>query len=409
MRQHTRIEYCLENYRNTIEFSDLSGELADYPQLYSDVENSAPVAGLSLVVANPDTLLDGKPTTETTIFWLWKDSNNVYTYDPDGDALTLHFSGINEYVVGNVTLGGEVVGIATTVTVAAEYFVTYYAVDANNTASNVVSYHLEVEPSDGNKRPVCIIAVSKINPKEGTNVIFDWTQSYDPNGDALTSLDMQVSKDGGSYERVNNKSDYFVSSDNYTITLSFKTYGTYKFRISMKDAKGAWSNWVGGDIHVRERYPEPIISTLSSTTYEDSRVNRWKEGYSTASNGMYIRMNNIHVYTNYAREVIEYKNRNGTYNNVLAYPVAPDTVFMCLHEQRSKENGNFSYGTDPYFGEKTPRALTEDEIIQMYNNGVDNMIIYDPKTGTIIDFYSPLNTLIGYNWDKPSITYGYDD
>lgn len=52
-----------------------------------DTENT-PVADLSYMVANQDTLLDGSFTTDTIIYWLWSNGTTDYTYDPDGDEIS---------------------------------------------------------------------------------------------------------------------------------------------------------------------------------------------------------------------------------------------------------------------------------------------------------------------------------
>ena len=88
----------------------------------ADTENTPPVADLSYMVANQDTLLDGSFTTDTIIYWLWSNGTTDYTYDPDGDEITGRFlGGINEYVLGNVTIGDKVVGFATKFNVAAQH------------------------------------------------------------------------------------------------------------------------------------------------------------------------------------------------------------------------------------------------------------------------------------------------
>lgn len=101
--------YQLENSEDTTPL--LNGFSAENDGV-STYSNSAPVAGLTLIVANPESIVNGKATTDTILYWVWNDGENVYTYDPDGDEIaSYNISGINEYVTGNVSLGGEVVGL----------------------------------------------------------------------------------------------------------------------------------------------------------------------------------------------------------------------------------------------------------------------------------------------------------
>ena len=50
-------------------------------------ENNSPIAGLQMVVLNPESLINGKLTTETQMAWLWSYNGENYTYDPDGDNI----------------------------------------------------------------------------------------------------------------------------------------------------------------------------------------------------------------------------------------------------------------------------------------------------------------------------------
>lgn len=128
--------YQLENAENTTVLLNGITVEDDGISLYS---NSAPVAGLTLIVANPESIVDGKATTDTILYWVWNDGENLYTYDPDGDEISSYnISGINEYVTGNVTLGGEVVGFATHITEAGPHECIYYVTDSEGNTSNVV-------------------------------------------------------------------------------------------------------------------------------------------------------------------------------------------------------------------------------------------------------------------------------
>ena len=100
--------------------------------------------------------------------------------------------------------------------------------------------------------------------------------------------------------------------------------------------------------------------------------------------------------------------RKGTYLNVLAYPVAPGTHFLCAETLWNANVGMEEDDTDPFFGVETPRILSAAEI-----EAIDSVprwkdykyIIFDANRGKIIDFYSPLNTIIGNHWDEPVLGY----
>ncbi len=175
----------------------------------SDTENTPPVADLSYMVANQDTLIDGNFTTDTIIYWLWSNGTTDYTYDPDGDEITGRFlGGINEYVLGNVTIGDKIVGFATKFDVAAQHELIYYVQDENGAYSNIIRYAFVVEPADGNKRPVCLVSVDKANPIVGQKVKFDWSRSYDPDGESLSSVRVRVYDSKCNAKIINTSSKY---------------------------------------------------------------------------------------------------------------------------------------------------------------------------------------------------------
>ncbi len=217
--------YQLENSENTTPL--LNGFSAEDDGI-SAYSNSAPVAGLTLIVANPESIVNGKATTDTILYWVWNDGENVYTYDPDGDEIaSYNISGMNEYVTGNVSLGGEVVGFATQITEAGPHELLYYVTDTNGNTSNVVRYTIEIEPADGNKRPVCSLKVIKGPYIMNKNVVFNWSDSYDEDsGDYISAVRVRVYTDNG-YELVTTKSEYYVAADNNGITLKFSQTGTY--------------------------------------------------------------------------------------------------------------------------------------------------------------------------------------
>lgn len=217
--------------------------------------NRAPIAGLTNMVANPDTVINGNMTTETIMYWLWNDGQTDYTYDPDGDEITDYYvDGITDYILGDVTIGDTVVGFATKITLAAEHELFFQVRDENGAYSNIVYFVFPVEPADGNQRPVCVISAPVTSPNEGENVGFLWSSSYDPDGDTLSSVRIRVYDETGTYENVNSSSDYYVNMASTGIVLRFTDAGQYYVWISLSDSKGAWSDWNVTEINVHETY-----------------------------------------------------------------------------------------------------------------------------------------------------------
>lgn len=393
--------YQLENAENTTVLLNGITVEDDGISLYS---NSAPVAGLTLIVANPESIVDGKATTDTILYWVWNDGENLYTYDPDGDEISSYnISGINEYVTGNVTLGGEVVGFATHITEAGPHECIYYVTDSEGNTSNVVRYTIEIESADGNKRPVCSLKVQKGPYYVNENVIFNWSDSYDEDAaDSLSAVRVRVYTNSG-YELVTANSKYYVAADNNGITLNFSDIGTYTVMVSVSDNHNAWSNWVGGSINVEERTSQ--ILKLANEDWSDSKYVRWKP---TGSNSymyhtLYSRLGGeICVDASRVIELASYTNHKATYYNVVMAPIAEGTYFSCS-ETWSSATGNPNVYTDPYFELKTPRSITQSEINALENAGEDFYIVYNPNTLEVIDFNCPLNPLIYYQWSE--VTY----
>lgn len=225
----------------------------DLLSVLADTENTPPVADLSYMVANQDTLIDGNFTTDTIIYWLWSNGTTDYTYDPDGDEITGRFlGGINEYVLGNVTIGDKIVGFATKFDVAAQHELIYYVQDENGAYSNILRYAFSVEPADGNKRPVCLISVDNTTPIVGQKVKFSWSRSYDPDGDSLSSVRAHVCDSDGNEELVGGSSKYFVGMGDSCVYLKFDKIGKYTIRIEIGDTNNNWSNWNTSTVEVRE-------------------------------------------------------------------------------------------------------------------------------------------------------------
>lgn len=216
-------------------------------------ENTAPVAGLTYMIANPESLLNGKITTDTVIYWLWNDGTTEHTYDPDGDEIDGYFiDGVNDFVTGNLTLGGKVVGFATAITVAAEYDLFFYVSDTKGAYSNIVHYTFSVEPADGNQRPICSATVSDASPLQEQKVLFDWTASSDPDNDQINGVRVRVYDPSGYYEYVTASSKYYVGMADNKLVLKFPELGSYQIWIALRDSKNAWSDWEIISINVIE-------------------------------------------------------------------------------------------------------------------------------------------------------------
>ena len=172
---------------NVVSKSNSDSGIATY------AENSAPVAGLTNMVVNPETMLNGKSTTETVVYWLWYDGETRYSYHPDGYEIVDYFlGGIDPYIIGQVTLEDEIIGFATQITKAAEHDLYFQVVDENGNFSEELDLVLEVEPSDGNTRPVCHIITATQTPYKNDNVFFDWSTSSDADGDQITGAEVKV-------------------------------------------------------------------------------------------------------------------------------------------------------------------------------------------------------------------------
>lgn len=394
--------YQLENIESTTVL--LNGISIDNNDGISTYSNSAPVAGLTYMVANSESIVNGKATTDTIIYWLWNDGTTEYTYDPDGDEIANRFvNGIYEYIIGNVTLGDEVVGFATKITEAGPHELTYYVTDSNGNTSNIVRYTIDIEPAGGNKRPICSLKVSTGPYYVNSNVLFNWSDSYDEDsGDYISAVRVRVYTNGD-YELVTTNSEYYVSADNTGITLKFSETGTYGIMVSVSDNHNAWSNWIGGNIEVTEKTVQ--ILKLADTEWSDSKYVRWKP---TGSNSymyhtLYSRLGgDICVVSSEAVRISSYTNHNGTYYNVNIAPIAEGTLFSCA-ETWSSATGNPNSNADPYFGIDTPRRITQEEIEILEADNKVNYIVYNPTTLEVIDFYSVLNPLIAYGWSTIGI------
>lgn len=244
----------------------------------SVTENTPPVAGLSYMIANPDTLLNGSFTTDTIIYWLWSNGTTDYTYDPDGDEITgRYLSGINDYVLGSVTIGDTIVGFATQFTVAAQYRLEYFVIDEHNAVSDDLVYSFVVEAADGNRRPICKVSANTFTTIPGQSITFNWSGSYDPDGDSLSSVSVCVYDSDENSEFVTTTSKYYDGMTSQSIKIKFDKPGAYRVRFEISDSNNNWSNWVTADITVREASVIKNV-TLNTGDYETTNMNDFKWG-----------------------------------------------------------------------------------------------------------------------------------
>lgn len=207
--------------------------------IQTQADNQAPVAALKYTVLNPDSLINGNFTTETQIAWLWSYNGENFTYDPDGDAITdIKIGGIpNSAIIGTIT--GNL-GFATQFSTPGQYQMTYQVQDSNGAWSNIVKFVINIEPADGNTRPVCNIVYTPKSLTTGQLMMISWKNSYDLDaGDSITAAGGMVIKDGVT----NDLSKYLKTLTNTECTVAFDESGTYEIWMRVVDSHGAWSNW----------------------------------------------------------------------------------------------------------------------------------------------------------------------
>lgn len=168
------------------------------PQLMvlADDVNAPPVAALQVVILNPESMVNGNFTTETQLAWLWAYNGNLFTYDPDGDEIAdVKIGGISsDDIIG--TLNGGI-GFATQFSTAAQYILTFQVQDSRGAWSNVAQYAFQIEPADGNTRPVCGIGISSNKVTVNQLMMVSWADSTDSDaGDSITGCNGVVIKEG---------------------------------------------------------------------------------------------------------------------------------------------------------------------------------------------------------------------
>ena len=132
---------------------------SNIPLIYNDGANHAPVAELKATILNPESMVNGHFTTQTQIAWLWEFNGEKFTYDPDGDTIVnMSIGGISSNDIIGTINGG--IGFATQCKTPAQYILTFKVQDSKGAWSNTAQYVFEIEPVDGNTRPVCHLGTS---------------------------------------------------------------------------------------------------------------------------------------------------------------------------------------------------------------------------------------------------------
>lgn len=246
----------MENDADSLDDSEKSASRSD---------NHKPIAQLKYAIMNPDSLLDGKITTNTQIAWLWSYNGQNFLVDPDGDKITnMNIDGIpKDSIVGYLT--GNI-GFATKFDVAGQYILRFKCMDEHGLWSDVWSINVPVEPADGNKRPNCVINYSTLTADTNTQFIWGWFNSSDPDGDSIDGIEGTVVKDG-EYVSINN---YIVNQDANGCATKFSQEGTYTVMFRVKDSKNAWSDWVSLNARVNSAVPAEVSNvTIKSVSDDD--------------------------------------------------------------------------------------------------------------------------------------------
>ena len=216
------------------------------PMALADDTNTPPVAGLQVVILNPESMVNGNFTTETQLAWLWAYNGELFTYDPDGDEIAdVKIGGISSDDIIGMLNGG--IGFATQFSTAAQYILTFQVQDSRGAWSNVAQYAFQIEPADGNTRPVCGIGISSNKVAVNQLMMISWADSTDSDaGDSITGCGGVVIKEGV----MTNLADYAVQVGQDYCVLSFAEAGTYEIRMRVCDSHSAWSNWVTFNVQV---------------------------------------------------------------------------------------------------------------------------------------------------------------
>ena len=229
---------------NDIKFSDSNVEksiIQDSKSLsgIQSQENQPPIAELKMVVLNPESMINGKLTTQTQIAWLWSYNGQNFTYDPDGDSIVdMKVGGIsNTDIIGTIT--GNI-GFATQFKTAAQYQLTFQAQDSKGAWSKIAKYVFSIEPADGNTRPIGKInySTNKLIPNQLLMISWDGSSDSD-SGDQIASIGGMVVKDGVTTSLV----DYVKQLNQTNCVVSFNEVGSYELWFRVSDTHNAWSDW----------------------------------------------------------------------------------------------------------------------------------------------------------------------
>lgn len=249
-------------------------EIESEVRAYAD--NQPPVAGLQYLVLNPDSLINGRITTNTQIAWLWSYNGQDFTYDPDGDEIVNRMvDGIpSNSIIGTVTGG---IGFVTQFSAPAQYQMTYQVEDSNGALSNVLKVTVAVEPADGTQRPVINVTYTPQKLYVDQLMMVSWAKSYDNDvNDAVMGVSGMIRKDG-----VNTSiNDYVqeVSNDKQYMVLSFKEEGDYEIWVRVYDKRDAYSNWVIIPMNV-ERAQFSNVNMVGHTESTVPEEEWWVDNY----------------------------------------------------------------------------------------------------------------------------------
>lgn len=322
-------------------------------------DNQPPVADLRATVLNPESMIDGNFTTETQIAWLWSYDGEDFTYDPDGDEIiNRSIGGITQNDILGTLVGG--IGFVTQFQTAAQYHLTFQVQDARGAWSNVAKYVFNIEPADGNTRPVCRIGFSSDTLYVDQVMLLSWEYSYDSDPeDSLTSLQGMVVADDGTSSDLSN---YIVQSDNTTCAIRFPKAGSYEIWIRICDSHNAWSNWVILTVTVEDvNYNvsvEGTIEEIPSRGYWVDNYRAQKIDQGVKSNAEAVELAEIcgsHIYPGALPEKMLFDssiNVTGRLTTASGTPLANKEVTIrmpvaykkCLEKTvYTDTNGNFSY------------------------------------------------------------------
>ncbi len=244
----------------------------------STYANADFVMELAYYVVNPESMINGAFTTDTLVYWFWTYNGVNYTYDPAGyDIVGYAVVGIDENEYDYLwDSDNNPIGFVTLFSEAGQHTFGYYAVNSNGDVC-YKEFTRNIEPADGNNRPVGNLQVSSGPYYNNTNIVFSWSNSSDADsGDYIVGARVRVyDKD---YVLLTEGSDYSLSMDNQNkrFTLNFVNTGIHRVYISVSDNHNNWSNWIGGSINVQEKIDlEDVVLTSRDVNNTNSSRFTW--------------------------------------------------------------------------------------------------------------------------------------